>query len=257
MKSLRIPLAALALAVPAAFVATPAAAQHSPVVTAPGFVAPAPIIERFVLRTDGRVDPGEPVRFRLIGAPGARAWVDIPGVASGVPMQEIRAGVYEGAYVVRWRDDPRAFERSIATLQRGHLSDTARVEVRGNEHAWRDHRGPAIVDFAPADGARVDARGRVRISARIEDDRSGPDMQSVRLRVDGRDVTGYARIVNDEVHYREDLPRGRHVAELTVRDRAGNESRRAWSFDVTGPGRWDHDRWGRAEPFSPRSYAAY
>lgn len=254
MKSLRIPLA-LALAVPAAFVATSATAQ--PVVTAPGFVAPAPVIERFVLRTEGRVDPGEPVRFRLVGAAGARAWVDIPGVQSGVPLQEIRPGVYEGAYVVRWRDNPRAFERSVATLQRGHLVDTARVEVRGNEHAWRDHRGPAIVDFAPADGARVDARGRVQISARIEDDRSGTDMQSLRLRVDGRDVTSYARIGDDAVHYREDLPRGRHVAELTVRDRAGNESRRTWSFEVVGPDRWGHDRWGRAEPFSQRSYAAY
>jgi hypothetical protein len=254
MKFIRIPLTALALAIPAAavLVSAPAAAQHAVVVTGPAIALPAPTIERFVLRTDGRVDPGEPLRFRLVGAAGGRAWVDIPGVVSGVPLTEIRPGVYEGAYVVRWRDNARQFDDAVATLERGRGRATALVDVRGNDQAWRDHRGPLVTDYAPAHGSRVDAQGRTRISARIQDDRSGAVMESVRLRVDGRDVTSFARIEGDEVRYREDLRPGRHTAEITVRDRAGNETRRAWYFDVVG-----YDRYGRAEPFSQRSYAAY
>jgi len=54
----------------------------------------------------------------------------------------------------------------------------------------------------------------------------------VLLRVDGRDVSPRVRIEEDLVRYAEDLPAGRHNAELVVRDRAGNSARRSWSFDV-------------------------
>jgi hypothetical protein len=91
-----------------------------------------------------------------------------------------------------------------------------------------------ISDLTPDHGARVDARGRTRIAARFNDDGAGIDTASVRLRVDGRDVTGEARIEGDELQYREDLAPGRHSAELVVRDRAGNVTRRAWTFDVVG-----------------------
>jgi hypothetical protein len=101
-------------------------------------------------------------------------------------------------------------------------------------HGGWDRRGPEISDVTPYDGSRVVERGhrRTEISARIGDNRSGIDYSSIRLRIDGRDVTHRARIDGNDVRYREDLHPGRHVAELAVRDRAGNWSRRAWSFDV-------------------------
>jgi hypothetical protein len=34
------------------------------------------------------------------------------------------------------------------------------------------------------------------------------------------------------VRFRADLPPGRHTAELTVRDRAGNATTKTWTFDV-------------------------
>jgi len=62
------------------------------------------------------------------------------------------------------------------------------------------------------------------------------DPASVRMVVNGRDVTPELRVEGDEVHFRGFLARGRHTAELEVRDRAGNATRRAWSFDVRGRG---------------------
>jgi hypothetical protein len=162
--------------------------------------------------------------------------MDIPGVVRGLDLQEVRPGVYAGRYTIRRRDDPDAFGRAVATLQRGHLRANARVDVRGrDDDRWdRDERPPVISDLTPDHGARIDERGRTRISARFSDDGAGIDPASVRLRVDGRDVTGEARIEGDAVRFRDDLALGRHSAELVVRDRAGNVARRVWNFDVVG-----------------------
>jgi hypothetical protein len=227
-----------------AVVAEPAAAQQR------AAVAQSPLIERFVVRPMGRLHAGQELRFRVSGEARSRVWVDIPGVVSGLQLAETRPGVYEGTYTIRGRDDLDAFGRSAATLQSGNLRQTARVEQRGNgrddderrgnrrddrgdDRFGRDDRPPQISELAPAQGTTVAERNRVRISARLADEgRAGVDPASVALRIDGRDVTRAARITETEVEYREDLRPGRHTAELTVRDRAGNTARRNWSFDV-------------------------
>lgn len=210
-------------------------AAHTRVMGAAAAVAPAPLIERFVVRPAGRLLPGRELRFRLVGAPGADAWVDIPGVIRGIDLEETRPGVYQGSYTVRRRDDPDAFDRAVATLRSGNQQARARVDFRDTDddrRAGRDERAPRISDLTPGNGDRISERGRAHIFARIDDDRSGVDPTTVRLRVDGRDVTQYARITDDEVRYGENLPRGRHTAELMVRDRAGNAARTVWTFDV-------------------------
>ena len=110
---------------------------------------------------------------------------------------------------------------------------------------WRaprwDQRAPRISEVTPSQGDRVSERGRTRITARIHDMGSGIDYDSIVLRIDGRRVQGPIRIEGDELRYREDLAPGRHWAELTVRDRAGNATRRAWSFDVVND---SHHGWG-------------
>lgn len=103
---------------------------------------------------------------------------------------------------------------------------------RYEQRVRRDHRAPDIFAMSPEQGDRVSERGRTRISAHFQDERSGIDLRSVTLRVDGRNVTHRARIDGDEIRYAEDLRPGRHFAELLVRDRAGNLARRTWTFDV-------------------------
>lgn len=96
----------------------------------------------------------------------------------------------------------------------------------------RDREAPQINGVTPSQGSRVSERGVVHIAARYDDDRSGVDLRSVTLRVDGRDVTNRARLDDNDIRYTDNLRPGRHFAELVVRDRAGNVARRAWSFDV-------------------------
>lgn len=233
--SLRTPLAAALLLAPlgAAMVAQPAQAQQRAVVAQPAVraLSHAAAIERLTVRPQGRILPGRELRFRLVGAPGGDAWLDIPGVVSGVDLRETRRGVYEGSYTVRRRDNLAAFDLAVATLRKGRHHAMARVDLP-EAHWRRDERAPRVSHLTPANGGRVDERGRTLIQARLDDDRSGVDVGSVRLRVDGLDVTGSARITQDGVSYRERLADGQHRAELVVRDRAGNVNRTAWSFRV-------------------------
>jgi hypothetical protein len=200
-------------------------------------------IERFVMRPMGRIEPGRELRFRLVGTPGGDAFLDIPGVIRGVDLAEVRPGVYEGTYTVRRRDDLNAFGNAVATLRSGNQRATAKVDMRGGdrefgeapgreERAGRDERPPQITDLAPANGERIGDRGRTHVSARLSDEGSGIDRDSVHLRLNGRDVGPELRVSENEVNYRADLPPGRYTAELTARDRAGNSTTKSWGFDV-------------------------
>lgn len=215
--------------------------------------APRLAVERFVMRPMGRIEPGRELRFRLRGAPGADAWMDIPGVINGVDLAEVRPGVYEGVYTVRRRDNLDAFRNAVATLKLGTQRVTARLDLNGREDDLqtsgpgpRDERPPEISDLFPANGDRVGERGRTRIGARLADQGSGVDPASVQLRLNGRDVTADARISADEVTYRADLDPGRYTAEVVLRDLAGNSARKAWTFDVTPGG--ERERQGNAGP---------
>lgn len=223
------PLAAaalLALPLAAAVLPAPAAAQHQP---AQARVATAaPVIDRFTVRAAGRLVAGRELRFQVVGAPGARATLDIPGVVRNVRLQETRPGVYDGSYTIRRGDRLPAFDRAVATLRRGPDRSTAQLAFADS----LDRRAPRISQLTPAQGTRVDERGRTFIQARLSDEGSGVDPRSVRLFVDGLDVTADAQVDRDEIGYRERLGRGTHRAELVVRDRAGNETRSAWSFAV-------------------------
>ena len=222
--------AMLLLPVAAAFVAPPVQAQHRVVITQ---AVPQPVIDNFSVRPQGRIVPGRELRFRVEGVAGGDAWLDIPGVVSGVDLRETRRGVYEGTYTVRRSDNLRAFDRAVATLRVGNQQVTASADLpdarRGHR---RDDVAPQIVNVTPGNGERVDERGRTFINARLSDDRSGVDPASVRLVVDGLDVTRNARVTDDAIAYRERLGRGHHRAELVVSDRAGNVSRTAWTFRV-------------------------
>lgn len=107
--------------------AFPASFQSLAMGNAPA-VAQGVHVQRFVMQTSGPVEPGRELRFRLQGAPGADAWLDIPGVITGIDLRETSPGIYEGSYTVRRRDSLEAFPRAVATLRSGNQ------QVRANLH---------------------------------------------------------------------------------------------------------------------------
>jgi hypothetical protein len=204
--------------------------------SAPGLAA-APHIERFVTLPAGRLEPGRELRYRVQGAPGAVVTLDIPGVANDLRMREVRPGVYEAEYVVRQRDDLAAFQTAIATLRSGDRWVTSRLDRAFARD--RDNRAPQIVELTPRQGDVVSPAGTTLIAGEFEDrDGRGVDPRTVRLMVDGRDVTHQADITSERFRYRSDLPLGQHTAEITARDHAGNVVNRSWSFQVGGEQRF-------------------
>ena len=231
----------------AALVTLPAAAQYQPQYRVaqdqPHYRAAqapygTPAIDSFVTELGGRLEPGRVLQFRLVGTPRSDVTVNIVNTVRDLPLHETQPGVYVGSYTIRRSDDVSLLNRAVAVLRTGGQHTAARVNMADREQRFagrsgRDDMPPRILDVTPANGERLVDNGRsTRLSARLSDNRSGVDPASVRLRIDGRDVTAGARISADEVRFRDDLPRGRHVAELSVRDRAGNESRTVWSFNV-------------------------
>ena len=215
----------------------------------------------------GTVTPLSPsvtlaLRVQVVATPNARsASVTLGDSGVTVPLHQQAPGTYNGSYVVRRADriDPMQlmtarvaygergssrqfnFPAGFQALAMGNAPQRAPAEQR----VARDERSPDITDLTPGNGDRLADNGRTRISARLSDQGSGIDRDSVRVRINGRDVSDEARIAGDEVRYRADLAPGRYTAEVFVRDRAGNSTRKAWTFDVTP----DQDRYGAAGPF--------
>ena len=259
---LRSTVAAMMLLVPvaASFVAQPAAAQQR---------AAAPSITQMALNSDAGLSPGATLRVQVVGSPNASSGsLTLGDSGISIPLRQQSAGSYTGSYVIRRVDriDPtqlltarltvngNTFSRqfnyptAFQALAMGAGSDrTARREERREERreARRDDRSPDILDLIPGNGERVGDRGRIRIGAKLADEGSGIDPDSVRIRLNGRDVTADARVSADEVTFRDELEPGRYTAEVTVRDLAGNQTRKQWAFDVAARG--DRDRGDRGD----------
>ena len=117
------------------------------------------------------------------------------------------------------------------------------TDVEGNEATTdlmtisisaEDYTKPTITSISPADQANVGKNKTPKISAKYSD-RSGVDVDSVQLIVNGEDVTKAATVSETEVVYQVEqaLENGTHTVQLTLADLAGNELVKEWSFKVS------------------------
>ena len=255
--------AALALLLPMSLAAFPAAAQeHWRREAQPQTQVR---VQSVTVNADRGLEPGSTLYLQMSATPRARrAEVTLGDSGIVVRLREEAPGVYTGSYTVSRNDriDPRGKllagavygEREVAGSfsyppafqalaqeqgrdrgDRGEARDARDGRDgrdRGNDRdRGRDSRGPVVEAVSPAEGARVQEHP-MRLVARFSDAGSGVDPASVQLRIDGRDVTPAARVSPQELVITGELPRGRHTAELSLRDRAGNSSTRSWSFEV-------------------------
>jgi hypothetical protein len=91
-----------------------------------------------------------------------------------------------------------------------------------------------IRPLRPIPGEEVSSR-RPEIAVVLRDRGTGEiNYKSVRMRVNGEDVTEELEIGVNSATYRPtmDLGRGLHRVQVTVRDRDGNLSTRDWTFRV-------------------------
>ena len=119
---LRTHVVALSLLAPAALVGVAA-------LPATAVAQQALEVHNLEVRTDGGVDPGSRLRFRMEATPRAEASVRIRGIRGNIPLREVERGVYVGRHVVM-RDDviePGAPIRAI--VRHGNRSAVAHFSV--------------------------------------------------------------------------------------------------------------------------------
>jgi hypothetical protein len=188
-------------------------------------------IERFTLAPVDKLEPGVDLRFTVLGTPGARATVGIQGVNRDVPMNEVKPGQYEAAYTVRRLDNFPPSGDIVARLEAG--GQTARMRL--NQSLLADAKPPVLKNLFPRDGETV-PQGQISISGSFDDSGGlGVEPRSVRILVDGRDVTQNASVTPQFFTYRVSPPPGSHRVEVTAQDLAGNTMRQGWSFNVGTP----------------------
>jgi len=185
-------------------------------------------IERFSAAPVAKLEPGAELRFTLSGAPGAMASFEVPGVASGLPMRETRPGFYVGSYTLRQQDNVTSGP-VVATLRSGDRWVTAQLPPL----LVTDATAPVIGNLLPGQGEVVPGATVTTVSGSLDDaGGAGVDPRNVRLTIAGRDVTPDTQVTPQSFSYRGMLPPGRHTAEVTARDLAGNASQKSWTFDV-------------------------
>jgi hypothetical protein len=235
--------AMLLLPLAAAVMVQPVSAEQAVVAqSGPRYtVAAQPRVQSMALNANAGLAPGSTLRVQVTASPGAdTASVRLRGSGVRVALRERAPGEYVGNYTVRRSDRIDASRMMVAQFSWGDrviaqnfdYPSAFRTLASGAGRDLRDDRAPRISELTPSNGARLGERGRTSIHARFSDDGSGVDPRSVRVRVDGLDVTQEARIQDDGVTYVERLGRGRHSAEIEVRDRAGNAARTSWTFNV-------------------------
>ena len=103
---------AMAAFLPMPFFASQAQAQNYT-------VNAVPRIDGFDVQAVRKPAPGNELAFTLYGSPGGSAAVQIGGATGGLVLTETEAGVYEGSYTIRQRDQITANSTVTANLRVG------------------------------------------------------------------------------------------------------------------------------------------
>ena len=174
-------------------------------------------------------------------------------------------GLGPGGFFTGQIDDLRLYGRTLseaeiaAQYEAGkelRISVLDRLKAQISPVSEEDTTPPALVLPRPAPDSMVD--GAPAISAGFREDGSGIDPASIRILLDGEDVTSRAEITGDGFRYAAGtLADGIHQVDVSLSDRAGNTGNRLrWRFGVNAPvpveSRFDGEVFRvNGEPFFP------
>lgn len=123
--------------------------------------------------------PGTELAFKLSATPGSEVTLQIGGATSGVRLNEVRPGMYEGDYTIRTRDRLTATSLVTARIARDGREMNATLDqslVRG---------APSPVQAARIGAFSVNAPDRIRAGDELKFSLSGVPGGTARVAVDG------------------------------------------------------------------------
>lgn len=172
---------------------------------------------------------GDTVTVTMLGTPGGAATFDVGAYVRGIAMTQKSPGTYTGRYTI---------ERSAAFVDTpivAHLrmSDGSSVAARAVTTLSASGQPPGIVAVGPSDGASVDLN-MPAVYATFVTEAVPVNPSSIRLEVDGRDVTPECLRTTHFVQYIAERKYRRGPMHVTVRvsDEAGNTTVKSWTFYI-------------------------
>jgi hypothetical protein len=191
-------------------------------------------VKSFTASVSGDVPLGSEILVTIAGTPGDRAFFSIPNVVDRVAMQEVSSGVYVGRYsVVR-----NASLIGAAIVGRLVAKDgTSSPLLSAAQTISIDATRPVLVDEFPGSDEQIVSARPVLFCGFDDGAGMGVDPRSVRLSVDGVDVTAHAVVGPFEVSYQPpfDLGEGDHAYSIVATDAAGNPVHGLRLFRVVPP----------------------
>ncbi|MDQ2992122.1 MAG: copper amine oxidase N-terminal domain-containing protein [Candidatus Eremiobacteraeota bacterium] len=164
----------------------------------------------------------------LHGPPAGAAQFDVGPYVLGLAMSERTSGNYVGTY--RIPNGANFADVPIIGHLRSGGGDYAR---QAPDTISASGSPPGIGDFAPAEGAVVNS-SRPALYATFVSDAVPVNPSSVRIIVDGHDITSSSVRTARFVHYVPVVPYPDGVVHVTVKvaDLAGNRTSKSWSFTI-------------------------
>jgi outer membrane lipoprotein SlyB len=156
--------ALMGLAVALSIATTPGASAQTPAAPSTQAAAAAPRISGFDVQPVAQPTAGSELLFTVYGSPGGNARVQINGGGS-VVLDEVDAGVYEGAYTIRQRDRITAATTATVNLRVGNRVATSVLDESLVAGAAAPRPAPSST---AASGAPVIERFDVAPASRLE-----------------------------------------------------------------------------------------
>ena len=208
---------------------TPAASPGTaPVQTVPG--APALTIAQFTVSATRPLRSGESFEVTLVGTAGARASFDIGSYLPHLDMRETQSGTYVGRFTV-----PSGVNFP-ATPVYGHLmlGRTEAPRAQAKQLVSAATTPPQITEIAPPAGQSVNNPKPSIFATYNSPADIGIDPGSVRITVNGNDVTANATVTPTFITYSPSSALADGTVSVTVKagDFAGNVATRSWTFTI-------------------------
>ncbi|TAM75525.1 hypothetical protein EPN44_08730 [bacterium] len=173
---------------------------------------------------------GQTLNVTMVGTPGGTATFDLGPIVRGLPMAEVSPGRYRGSLPI----DAGLNLTDISVFGELAVNGVAAPRAEAPAQLSVATTPPQLSDIAPMGGESVNNERPNIFATFTSPTQIAIDVRSVRIVVNGRDVTAQANINTDFVVYtpQQAMAPGPVNVSVSVADAAGNVVSRSWSFVI-------------------------